>query len=115
MLNFDITDYLYTWKIPDEEDQDVLLEIMKLADYWTIPGLFEAIQIRIINLGLISVDSYRTCEYPRHCHHRSSTNNEHTVRGIADTYRAVILQEACNVFETENQHEIEMFDDRPTS
>ncbi|KAF7986757.1 hypothetical protein HWV62_20340 [Athelia sp. TMB] len=90
-------DYLYTWKIPDEQDQDILLEIMKLADYWSIPGLFEAIQIRIINLGLISVDSYRT------------------LRGIADTYRAVILQEACNVFETENQHEIEMFDDRPTS
>lgn len=57
-----ILDYLYTWRIPEVEDEDVLLEIMKLSDYWDIPVLFEAMQIRIINLGLISVDTYNTCE-----------------------------------------------------
>jgi len=87
-------EYLYTWKIPESEDEDVLLEILQLADYWNIPGLFEAIQIRIINLGLISVDTYKS------------------LRGTADKYRGVILQEACNVFETENQYEIEKFEDR---
>lgn len=33
------------------------------------------------------------------------------MREIADQYRAVILQEACNVFETENLHEIQMFEE----
>ncbi|KZP24217.1 hypothetical protein FIBSPDRAFT_1042281 [Athelia psychrophila] len=90
----EILDYLYTWKIPEAEDEDALLEILKLADYWNIPILFEAMQIRIINLGLISVDTYST------------------LREKADLYHAVILQEACKVFETENMHEIKMFHDR---
>ncbi|KZP24220.1 hypothetical protein FIBSPDRAFT_1042284 [Athelia psychrophila] len=90
----EILDYLYTWKIPEAEDEDALLEILKLADYWNIPILFETMQIRIINLGLISVDTYST------------------LREKADLYHAVILQEACKVFETENMHEIKMFHDR---
>lgn len=107
-------EYLYTWKVPEVDDVNVLIEILELADCWSIPFLPEAIQVRIINLGYISVDTYRSCRFP----HSSGlllwlmAILLFQVRTYADKYRAVILQEACNVFETENQHEIQMFEDR---